>query len=361
MTSFQLEYTWRDTGSPVGHCIRSRAKQEGKLAIFSCGKVVESLCMLQMVNRGVVGFDTTVVSLSTKERKVTLRDCLQHRGGKSHISTPFSSLEEANRIIRAPTPGELLCWLELQDTDPQTETSAYHAVTRGILLDLVAREMETRSISELVRDLKLYLEIPDEEMSFGQDKNKVCRVRAKEWATTFLLKTWLGVGVTPNLRRGILNLLSNKDQVRQVFTPVGDITADVVKIANTNALGSLPLTSMNMYATATAMTKVLHEFILALEGVEPESAKAPVFDTVLQDTFTFTAYGLAQDYFRPGWIGWAGAGGSLCMFQQISRETFVYIPTEYSNNFMPVEGLREFDRVRKCRQDEVLPGQYYRA
>jgi len=121
-------------------------------------------------------------------------------------------------------------------------------------------------------------------------------------------------------------------------------------VANTPVSRQVHLSSGHGASNSASLAAVISEFVRD-DGVLRTSAASyaaavltdpgtPPKDTNLRGLIPYSQAGFGTQLFGPGWIGWAGAGGSLLIWHLASRTVMCYVPTRFNPRPDPVNGLR---------------------
>jgi len=322
-----------------------------KYPIFSCGKVLESFAVAMLVDSGKIYYDTYIDWLNC-----TLEDLCQHRAGRAYITNPFESIGKGVEILN--DMDSLKKWvLSMPQVFPRDDKhSTYHAVTRGILLDLLFVEYTGMRLFKYIEvNIITKAGLGENDISIGVQVRDKKQIQKIEWDVTFLYKFIMRQNMTRNQQTGVWNVLTNKNNIMQAFIPVRGLIPSAIELANTPNLELLPLTSMTYYATTNALLEIT-KYVLNKLGCNSYhfDYKNTYFDINVNDSFHYTFGGLAVDYFLKGWVGWSGAGGSVLIFNPSNLDVFTYIPSKFGNNIFPIDAIKKLKEVKNNTQQKLI-------
>lgn len=166
--------------------------------------------------------------------------------------------------------------------------------------------------------------------------------------------------------RMVTNLLSSSLARRalKIFTrgPRG-----AVATANCPRFRALPMASVAGIASARAPAKIGSALslggtcvvtgtrLLSSDGLQralETEEDAPLMDEILCRPATYMACGWSSDRFEfvgcDGWVGWAGAGGSVMVFSPSRRTAVAYVPTRLEARLFKVQGVRLLFSAMRC-------------
>ena len=338
--------------------------------VFSCTKVVESLCVAILASRGFLAYDDPVAKfwpefgLAFRDGdKITVRQLMQHQAGLSGFRESVP-IEQALRLFGPESEAQLSERHEfllgggiVQEWDPSERRQGYHAVTRGFFTAGLVRKVDpfSRSLPEFVaqeivgrvdRPVEFYVGCPPEAqarvMRFHASESlfrTVLRLVAHRLGLEtvfydefdrlkpFEVASLLGILFVPSIRRSLLFV---------------EGLSSAHEIANNPMYRSLEAPSVTGITNARSLAAIMNELcvggggLISSQGLQEamESSTGPVFDELLQDDLTFSNCGWGLDRFQDpaagvtDWCGWAGAGGSMCVFNTRLRAALVYVPNK---------------------------------
>lgn len=334
---------------------------ESQTMIFSAGKVIESLAAAILVDKYELKYTDLVAKYWPEfgerfSKEITIAHVLKHQARLGKIHAPFEHEAEAVGVFADAALLEAWVFNALKvDLNIDAEhTSSYHAVTRGILVDLLIYKVDGRRGHVFVRDeITNKLGIAEEECSVGfqEERTTYGECEALGSMVDVALKTILHPVLWVLFREALgeeaysywfltkPEVLSNiamatSAETRKYFavTKSGEIAFH--KVANSRVAQRLPMLSTAFVCNARSLAKITTELaakdggvLLTSEGLKQAlKTQQPIFDHLMQRNNTFTNAGWGADRFADDWIGWAGAGGSyvIISFLFFCTNSFVF-------------------------------------
>lgn len=369
--------------------------------LFSSSKVIESLCVAKLVEANKLDYDARLVDVLGKQKfahfqDLKVRDLMRYRAGAAIIEKPVT-LSEAEAIFASKDLTENFVLENLsrdyQPADPRR--TSYHAYTRGFIVALIMWKVDGRSMSEFVQQ-----EIVAKLNNNNKKKANNVNVEFKygcppEWqarvARTFPSKHPIEIGLelllhssgfvekflhpgeagtksqlekhyqdwlSPEEVKATVGMItSTRDPMRKSLILCTDVGLGAHFMANNERLRAIPMSSVTGISNATSMALILAE--LANDGgclltpdalqkaLKHDSEPAP-FDRFMGSHITYCHAGWGMDRFGPDWIGWGGAGGSVCVFNPKLKLSFAYIPNRLEGRVHKPQGvciLRAIERA----------------
>ena len=137
----------------------TKGHARGVQNVFSSTKVLTSLVVAMLVDRGYLAYDQTVASIWPEFAQhgkggITIAQVMRHQAGLAEFSEvllaeDLADLRSGNvaRIIARQKPSHT-------ETDPEKAPRQYHSLTRGWIVNEIVRRVDpqSRTIGELLRD-----------------------------------------------------------------------------------------------------------------------------------------------------------------------------------------------------------------
>lgn len=331
--------------------------------IYSCTKVVESLVMAMLADRGLVDFDAPIAAYWPEfaeggKGSITVKQLMRHQAGLCALDepVPLDELTDSDKTRLSQ---------RLAKQEPNWDVSAgqparqfYHAVTRGLYSSEIVRRVDPqgRTLGQFFRaevaeplGLPLFIGITPEEQRrsrtmclIGPHPSMIWKHLFQSCASSRSMRARLMCGdphdaledwEAANLRN-ILSRTSRGDMkqtkltVRSLSGAVQGITS--VKDPSTAkgaAMQAVELPSANGIANARAMAN------LAALMARPASPDNPLFKTEaarqqaleagpkmldegINMEIAYTSAGWGVERFLPTFMGWAGAGDAVMQWSE---------------------------------------------
>lgn len=341
------------------------SEDESLYPITSCGGVLESLVIAMLCDRKFLDYNSTIAQYWPEfgialSKTITVSMLMKHQARLWRIQSPFKSLDHAKTIFRNVSSLEQWVLRSLTvDTSISKNECAFHAITRGIIVDiLVSRVCGVRFTDYLILHVLEPLGIVNKVVNGGNRASHnqvVCKPMLKRWYITHNMYKLLASPVLKTTRKlwnysdeefyyshytqsetaMIFDILTSNttNQVMQLTE-----TASVFphKMVNNPAFRTLPVSSLGMLATSEALCAIANELaqgggiLLSKRGFNSAIAceHEPRYDRFSHERISFTRCGWSRDHLKPGWIGWGGLGGSAMLFSPDFNAAFVYLPTK---------------------------------
>ncbi|GBG32816.1 Beta-lactamase domain-containing protein 2 [Hondaea fermentalgiana] len=340
--------------------------------IFSCTKVIESLAMAMLADRGKLDYDAPITKYwPSLDNKATVADLMRHQAGLSTLNPAptkaeglkiFSDHDKAREFLEANKPEYV--------TEQPPKRQIYHAVTRGMYANELVRRVDGRSIDEFVaeeivnKDDKIDFSIgcPSEWQSrvsthYPTQSRRfvVLRYLLYSYLPRSLLSLFFGPmdALQPFDREVIKGMTTKGSPASRVLALFSDVPASLYEICNNPEVRALPLSSAAGVSNARSVGRILRNL---LEGdyLSPEGLKSALgFDAerhaVLKDEFMcrkmkLSNCGWGLDRFEifgaPGWVGWGGAGGSVLVFNPELKAVMAYCVNGLDSQQHKARGVR---------------------
>jgi CubicO group peptidase (beta-lactamase class C family) len=335
------------------------------MPIFSSGKVSESYVLSLLSDANKFEYADSLSKYwpdfgANGKDKVTVQDVMRHQAG---LAVPDKALKMSDLKVTRKID-KVLATQHLNYADENGKSVAlYHAVTRGLYANELVRRVDAghRTIGAFFReevarvyDLRFYLGINDDEWT----KNSIAK--SADPPVLFLLRyvPQYFVPWSRKIRRVLVGgdehdtLRDNEasipwNGIKKMFSTEGRriaraclkaITGTIEGVSslddiNTREFLGLELSSANALANAESMAK-LGDVIRSraqykkdgwAKSVEPGEVQR---DHGVNMDIAYTANGWGVDRFGPagldGWMGWAGASGSVFQWHEKYGLSFAY-------------------------------------
>jgi len=339
------------------------------IPIFSSGKVAESAVIAMLADRGLLNYSDPISKhwpdfAQNGKENITVSDLMRHQGGLAMPDSPFKWADVANSSkIDKILARQHLNYNHPWD-HPTKPAQLYHAVTRGMYANELVRRVDPkhRTLGEFFRDevaaphnLTFFLGINEEEWPV----TKIGKMTDfpilffLRYVPQYFLPNWkearvwilggddhdvlqdfearIGLGVVKKLLTGGHSLV-----VAMAKSMAGVIEGlNSVEDVNSRRFLSLELSSGNGLANAESMAKfgslVLERklFTRGDDGYLAAAERGEIrFDHGVNFDVAYTACGWAYDRLKfaglEGWIGWAGASGSILQWNDMLGLSFAY-------------------------------------
>ena len=310
--------------------------------VYSVGKAIVGLLLLQLVDTGEVGLDDPLASVWPEfavggKEKATLRHALCHRAGVPAIREPLTNENLWDWDRMATAVGATEAWFE------PGSRHAYHTNTYGHLIGELVRRITGQSPGERLRGVAGPL---GADVHFGLPAEEHGRCAEVVWA--------LG-DTPPTIDRAEL---SGDDLMVQLgyFNPPGYSSMGVV---NTPEWRSAEVPSTNGHATATGIARLYAALLepgrllspeLLTEAASPQSSG---FCPVLGEEVTF-GLGFAPTTERrpfgpnPRSFGHFGTGGALGFADPDASIAFGYAMNDVIPRWQSSRNRALVDAVYRC-------------
>ncbi len=319
--------------------------------IFSSTKVLTSLVVAMLVDRGHLKYDQLVTEIwpeygQNGKEKTTVTMVMRHEAGLPGFRKELAAdLHLTTEQIKANKVGEVI--EKLRPIHEPGTKRMYHAVTRGWIVNEIVRRADPqgRTIGEfLQQEIAIPLGIQDE-LHIGVPEEHFDRIspltmRSNSWTMrNLLLPKALGggniVGAPWLLRIGLALALPimNLAWSMKKGPPIGFLSHadseskfglhDAIEVFNSSQVRAAELPSANGHASARAIAAVANaivqrgnDTILSQKGKtaalgNPDTKKMSFGNPLYGTDFTFTDAGLCEfGNLRRDFTGWMGLGGS---------------------------------------------------
>lgn len=345
-------------------------KEEDTAMVFSCSKVVESLAVAILVDRGNIEYHEPVCrywpAFRELDPNVTIACLMQHRARLGAIHELAPTVKVLREMVADPVSLESWVFraLRIDKTLDSSRESSYHAITRGILVDLLIYHVTGQRGYEFIQEHICDVVNSGYRLGTGNLDVKEPRrmhqtepMESKARTVARLIKDPIAyplarVFIGPrrarywymdrNEIRATWALLRSP-KIRRCFRITQEIQFDADDYANHPEFHEIPLLSMTGVCSAMDLTLILKELangggkLISRAGMRLAVDEMSILkDAVSRQTEQFSSCGWGHGV-RMGdiWYGWQGAGGSLAVFSPIQKATFVYIPTKLETRFYP--------------------------
>ena len=166
-----------------------------------------------LVDKNLLSYDTKVKEYWPEfgcngKEDITLADVLRHEGGLNCLDHKFENADFSRENIKA---GCVSQWLEKEHAHwdkPDVTRRAYHAITRGWILNEIVRRVDTqkRTIGEI-----LYQDVTQEGLFCGLPEDKLHLVAPQQAKTTnwFLGQTMLPSFISDKVETSFLDIIKS--------------------------------------------------------------------------------------------------------------------------------------------------------
>lgn len=333
--------------------------------IFSSTKVLTSIVVAMLVDRGHLAYDQLVTDIweeyaQCSKGTTTIAMLMRHEAGLAQFDQPLSVADLTADTLSNGRAGDIIAGQKPSHV-PGAERN-YHGVTRGWIVNEIVRRVDPqhRTIGQfLLEEISTPLNMRDE-LRIGLPDNLHSRVaplvrRSGAWST----KQWLfpkvfgggrivgfsvgarvaGVFLAPILALPALmagTVFAIKGSKPFLSHPDIDKNVGGMELWNTPELRRSEIPSANGHASARALATVAVCMVeggglpdgsvrlLSAEGVEAAQAQ-PIIKKMFMKNFEFTNAGLCNfKESRFGYTGWMGMGGSVCQWHNEEKIAFGY-------------------------------------
>lgn len=358
---------------------------ESLVVIFSCTKVIESLVIAMLQDRNKLQYDDSISKYwpSLQTTTATIADLMKHQSGLSSLRVP-PTREEGLEILS--DPDKTCAFLEVNQSewsvDEKPRRQLYHALTRGMYASEIVRRVDGRTMSQFVREeivagdpeIEFHIGCPEElqhrvaEHYMVQSKIfVVLRVLAYS-----LIPAWLLAHVYEPLDQlqpfelEIVRSFIRKRENLRAMTLLGGSVPSTTAMANDRDIRALPLSSATGISNARSLARLLSNLVmgdyLSAEGMEAATKVDDVNQPAIKDellcrTLKISDCGFGLDRFEhfethsvngaptqiwgaPNWYGWAGAGGSVLVFNPELKASFAYTVNGFDAQQFKARGVR---------------------
>lgn len=321
--------------------------------VWSSSKVITSLCVAMLVDRGHIrSYDQKVSELwpeyaQNGKQDTTVAMVMRHESGLAVFSRDLDALDLTTENIKK---GKISAIIE-QETPSHTPGARreYHTITRGWIINEIVRRADPkgRTVGEFVRDEIAGKVGIQDELCFGLPEKlhrkvtPLCK-RTNSWTFRhLLLPRPLGggkiVGTSAPMRLGtaivwpFLNLSwklgfgSSIGVVPSKDTRPGRGLSKAIKFFNSGNVRKAEIPSANLHASARALALVANAVVqagntdlLSEEGKRRahgnQNEMMMYFGSIVQpQTFCNAGWCFFKDE-RDDFVGWQGIGGSACQW-----------------------------------------------
>lgn len=360
--------------------------------VFSCTKVIESLIIAMLVDRKLLDYDMPIATYwpefgTTFHSQITVADLMQHRAGLERIPTRLTTLDACFTFSLLESKEKwVLETLQMDEDVKRGECKTrYHPITRGIISDILCERVYGASgamfvqkeiVAKLPDIAEFYIGCPNVSIqkrisTCEQAQGMVSAIVELVSHTSGYVRRFKHPGkratpeqldrfhyrhLKPQEVAFTKRVLSSKSREFQSLMIVNDKGFGSHTLANAEDFRVIPFLSVTGITNATSFARILAELasdtstlFLSKEGKRAalEADKVGEMDEMIGDPIRYTKCGWSMDYFKPGWIGWAGAGGSVALFSPTLHASFVYIPTKLDSRIHKPHGLRLLDATDK--------------
>mmetsp|Transcript_20478 Transcript_20478/g.28276 ORF Transcript_20478/g.28276 Transcript_20478/m.28276 type:complete len:482 (-) Transcript_20478:104-1549(-) len=356
--------------------------------VFSSTKVIESLAIAMLVDRGHLSYDKPVSFYwpefaQNGKRNVLVSDLMSHGGGVPGLDKglKLDDLLQDRKNGKDSVVSHHLAANSLEERAyRQKGTQGYHPFSRGFYSSQLCRRVDPleRSIDEFVRDeivkplnLDLRIGLPPDDPSVTSRVGTVFQVPAWKGITgvlpLFHLPQWFldWAYPTPLLTPNEIHFYTKVEEKGSYFDrslfSFFEQRLHLPDMSDVNSKWSqIESPSSNGFTTATALARI--GSALANGGTDPvtgtkllrketldiaSTAFDSMFDSFMLYNITYTVGGwgklFAQKEGLPkgmaeDCLGWAGAGGSFFHFCPSLNLSFAYVMNYYAPHIIDVRG-----------------------
>jgi CubicO group peptidase (beta-lactamase class C family) len=324
---------------------RSRPwRPETVVNVYSAGKAILALLVLQLVDRGDIGLDDPLAGVWPEfafagKETATLRHALCHRAGVPAIRQPMTDddLWDWHRMAGALAATE--AWWE-----PGTQ-HAYHTNTFGHLIGEVIRRVTGDRPGERLRGVAGPLEA---DMWFGVPLREQARCAEVIWAPT------------QPIRSGSLGFAGLEgDALMSALAHVNPPGYSSIGLVNTERWRSAEVPSTNGHATATGLARIYAALLrsgelLSAELTQEATAVAsrgwcPILGDDVSFGLGFTPTSPSRPLGpNPHSFGHFGTGGALGFGDPDARVAFGYVMNHVVPRWRSTRNMALIDALYQC-------------
>jgi len=334
--------------------------------VYSCGKNVSALVVGMLVDKKLLSYDSKVEEYWPEfgilgKADITLADVLRHEGGLNFLEHKFDEIDFSRENIKA---GCVSNWLEMEpahwDSNPDVSRRAYHAITRGWILNEIVRRVDPwgRTIGEI-----LYQEVMQEGMFCGLPDSKSHLVAPQQAKSMLWLvdQSMLPSFISDRVETSFLDIVQSmwcgdNGMLKAIgcLSGVKQDPRDACLYFLDDRVRKHEHPSANCNGSARGLARVAH--IMANNGTDLDGKKIMSPRTCLEMhkepkvaiDFGFGSHGSrtaftrggfnhfrkyknpnkSEDFMeRVGWYGWMGYGGSVMQWHPALHIAFGYAQT----------------------------------
>jgi len=360
----------------------SRLKSDSLAMVFSCSKVIESLVIAMCVDRGLLKYDEPVATywpeFAAVSPTATVAHLMRHQAGVCHLDPPMKKADLLPILHDPVKLGELLnknvaAWTP---EDPP-KIQKYHAITRGLYSAELVRRVDGRTMDQFVQD-EIVAKCGDNlDFHFGcqpEDQDRVATHRSTQSkayvAGRLAMQLSLPKWAVEKILDKDMDMLHDFDievmkgltsySTRRAMSLFHDSFEMPVSLANDPELRAMPLASACGITNASTLATIGNALIaepgklLSQSGLEQAlNGDGPLLrDELLCRKITMSNCGWGLDRFEafgcPGWVGWAGMGGSMFVFDPARKAVFSYVVTGLTTQQYKARGVRLLRAFQTC-------------
>ena len=350
-----------------GRSEAARLQADTPMMVFSSGKVLESLVVAMLVDRGLLKYEQSLKSLWPElkvSQEVTVSDLMKHQAGLLPEPVPLETINDPEALMKAlektePSwqPSAARCirkldkrlrrdgFAELRLADGAGKRQGYHAISRGWFASEICRRVDPhgRTMSQFLDEEVVQVvarkdaNAKDIFMGCSEEQEQRCATAESEAGVVrnFVTQLVLPRRVLPLFvdkqkmlyayEISLLKKLARKDPlISKSLSSIAGVSPSAAEMANNPGLRKSNIPSATCCATAQALAAVVNELaclrrkeseLISVKGLEAAlEVQETLMDEVLCRPCTFTNAGFGQDRFDfvglKGWYGWAGTGES---------------------------------------------------
>eukprot|EP01065_Artemidia_motanka_P033526 TRINITY_DN40514_c0_g1_i1.p1 TRINITY_DN40514_c0_g1~~TRINITY_DN40514_c0_g1_i1.p1 ORF type:complete len:538 (+),score=162.11 TRINITY_DN40514_c0_g1_i1:62-1675(+) len=360
-------------GSDSGAEEPQELTREDWVPVFSSGKVAESLVVAVLADRGYLRLDERISTYwpafgQKGKVNITVQQLMRHQGG---LLVPPEPIDLA--LLAPGREDDLSALLAAQELNWEPENhgaewprQVYHAVSRGLYLAEVVRRVDPKGrttgqffADEIAGPLNINVTFAGRsQAALDGGATKLVESSPKLIAKLipqYVLPEWVSKSLV-----GDLDTLFEYETSRAAFlfgeavrerwlpmqlrgiTSVISGTSSMRAAQRRDMLLAESLTSANAIGNARGLARIAAALaargehdgvrVLSEKGYEAAAAPGPASrDEVLGINVSYCACGWGRDRFLRhgygGFIGWAGASGSVVQWNPSQQLAFAYVPT----------------------------------
>jgi len=349
--------------------------------VFSCTKVIESLVVAMLVDKGKLAYDQPIAKYWPEFGKVvspecTVSDLMRHQAGVAAFDE-LLTVDEAKLVFNDTE--KLKDYLERNKPlwKPQRPPTRqmYHACTRGQYVAVLCKLVDGRDICTFVREEILQNVEEAGDFSIGATLEQQPRIAhhfamfsLKHAAVKFLLHKlflhWLFFSEDQRLKDFELELfgklLFSKD-VKKSLRMFKGAPSSIASIANTPEIRAIPMPSATGCGNARSLAAIANQIVqgryLTHKGLEDALTCNPEIHSVVKDEglcrkakMANCGWGLDRfEIFVPNsGVGWAGAGGSLLTFNLKPKFAFAYVTNHLNPRLYKARALQNMNSFQQA-------------
>mmetsp|Transcript_21956 Transcript_21956/g.43162 ORF Transcript_21956/g.43162 Transcript_21956/m.43162 type:complete len:472 (-) Transcript_21956:71-1486(-) len=361
--------------------------------IFSCTKVVESLAIAMLEDRGLIDYEAPISKYwPSLGLHASVTDLMRHEGGVPVFQNPQTKAEGL-KTFSDPD----LTQKYLENNKPEwipekpTKRRFYHAVTRGMYASEIVRRTDGRTIKEFIAEEIVNKDPLIKDFTVGcppekQDKVAHHSLTQPRWwivlryfAYSLLPRWFLSLFYAPldQMMQADIKIADSLQKKGSIYvralTLFSDLPASILNICNDRDVRALPLSSVTGISNARSVARIFSNLVMG-EYLSEKGLKAALANDVKLHPLHVDGYmhraitmsncgwgldrykrfefdrmlGLTKEIFEaPGWVGWGGVGGSVLVFNPELKASFSFNVNGLDSQNFKARGVRLLHEVNK--------------